>query len=91
MPKFSINSVLLLRRSYSAAVENARVQPVVTALRKATDQSGSAAVAVASATDRKEIFWMRDPKSGNWIPESHFDEIDVVELREKFLPQKFKQ
>jgi hypothetical protein len=69
-------------------VENARVQPVVTALRKAADQSSSAAVAV---TDRKEIFWMRDPKSGNWIPESHFDEIDVVELREKLLSRKFKQ
>jgi hypothetical protein len=76
------------RRSYSAAVENARVQPVVTALRKAADQSSSAA---AAATDRKEIFWMRDPKSGNWIPESHFDEIDVVELREKLLTRKFKQ
>lgn len=75
------------RRSYSSAVENARVlQPVVTALRKAADQSSSAV-----ATDQpEEIFWMRDPKSGNWIPESHFGQIDVAELREKLLSQNKK-
>jgi hypothetical protein len=75
------------RRSYSSAVENARVQPVVTALRKAADQSSSA---VATDQQPEEIFWMRDPKSGNWIPESHFGQIDVAELREKLLPQNKK-
>ncbi|XP_062154224.1 uncharacterized protein LOC133862426 isoform X2 [Alnus glutinosa] len=86
MPKVSINSVLLLRRSYSSAVENARVQPVVTALRKAANQSSSA----VATNQPEEIFWMRDPKSGNWIPESHFGQIDVAELREKLLPQNKK-
>jgi len=40
-----------------------------------------------SDNDNKEDkFWMRDPKSGNWIPEKHFGEVDAAELREKFLP-----
>lgn len=39
------------------------------------------------AVEQKQTFWMKDPKSGNWIPESHFQEIDVVELREKLLPK----
>ncbi|XP_018809885.2 uncharacterized protein LOC118343657 [Juglans regia] len=80
-----ISTLLLMssRRSYSVAVENARVhEPVVTTMRKAAE-SGSA----VAAEQTKEIFWMRDPKSGNWIPESHFDDIDVAELREKLLPR----
>ncbi|KAL2243154.1 UNVERIFIED_CONTAM: hypothetical protein Sindi_0433400 [Sesamum indicum] len=36
----------------------------------------------------KEVFWMRDPKTGNWLPETHFGEVDVVELREKLLSKK---
>lgn len=38
--------------------------------------------------DRDE-FWMRDPKTGNWVPESrvgHY-EADEVEQREKLLPK----
>lgn len=74
------------RRSFSVAVlENIRrVQPVTTATRKAAESSG------AEATEQKENFWMKDPKSGNWIPESHFGEIDVVDLREKLLPRQKK-
>jgi len=37
--------------------------------------------------NKEEKFWMRDPKSGNWIPEKHFGEVDAAELREKFLPK----
>ncbi|KAK4741469.1 hypothetical protein SAY87_025057 [Trapa incisa] len=29
--------------------------------------------------------WMRDPKTGYWMPEDQFDKVDVVGLREKFL------
>lgn len=36
----------------------------------------------------KEIFWMRDPKTGYWIPENQFDAVDVVELREKHLSKQ---
>lgn len=41
-----------------------------------------------TAVEQKETFWMKDPKSGNWIPESHFGDIDVAELREKFLSKR---
>lgn len=34
------------------------------------------------------VFWMKDPKTGNWMPENHFDEVDVAELREKLLSKK---
>ncbi|XP_041020314.1 uncharacterized protein LOC121261935 isoform X3 [Juglans microcarpa x Juglans regia] len=84
-----INTLLLMisRGSYSVAVENAsHVQPVVTAMRNVAE-SGSA---VATEQTKDQIFWMRHPESGNWIPETHFDEIDVVELREKLLPKKKK-
>uniref|UniRef100_A0A2N9EY27 Uncharacterized protein n=1 Tax=Fagus sylvatica TaxID=28930 RepID=A0A2N9EY27_FAGSY len=84
MAKVPNNTLLLLRRSYSASVENARVKPVVTVMRKGAESSGTV------AAEQKETFWMRDPKSGNWIPESHFGEIDVAELREKFLSKKEK-
>ncbi|KAM3699157.1 hypothetical protein ACB098_05G004200 [Castanea mollissima] len=84
MARVPIDSLLLLRRAYSVAVENARVQPVVTVVSKAAE-SGSTV-----AGEQKDIFWMRDPKSGNWIPESHFGEIAVAELREKLLPKKEK-
>lgn len=42
----------------------------------------------ASACNKEGIFWMRDPKTGNWIPENHFGEVDAAELREKFLPKR---
>lgn len=28
-----------------------------------------------------KVFWMRDPKTGFWIPENHFDDLDVADLR----------
>ncbi|KAK3220600.1 hypothetical protein Dsin_014570 [Dipteronia sinensis] len=82
-----INNFLLLRRSYAVAAENVRVQgggAAAAVMRKMTDlkDEGSA------SSLRKEEFWMRDPKTGNWIPESHFNEIDVAELREKLLSKK---
>lgn len=42
-------------------------------------------VEVLAHDKEKEGFWMRDPKTGNWIPENHFGDIDVAELREKLL------
>ena len=56
----------------------------MTVVRKAAKSGGTA------VERQKEIFWLRDPKSGNWIPESHFGEIDVAKLRERFLPKKEK-
>lgn len=45
---------------------------------------------VTKEEEKKGSFWMRDPKTGNWIPESHFDAVDVVELREKLLFKKYE-
>lgn len=38
----------------------------------------------------KDVFWMKDPKTGNWLPETHFNQEDVVELREKLLSKASK-
>ncbi|XP_030469022.1 protein SENESCENCE-ASSOCIATED GENE 21, mitochondrial-like [Syzygium oleosum] len=81
MAKAPINGILLLgRRSYGALAEKA------TAAARAT--AAGAMRKVADEEEEKKVFWMRDPKSGNWIPESHFDEVDAAELREKFLSKK---
>lgn len=58
--------------------------------RTSTTESGSSVNDIVAnnhdGEQMNQVFWMRDPKTGNWIPESHFKEIDVAELREKLLP-----
>nr|ADE76289.1 unknown [Picea sitchensis] len=34
---------------------------------------------------KRTAFWMRDPATGDWIPEDHFGETDIAELRQKLL------
>lgn len=53
-------------------------------------RADGAAMAVAAAeggraTKKVDVFWMRDPKTGYWIPENRFDEVDAVELRDRLL------
>ncbi|KAH7565654.1 hypothetical protein JRO89_XS09G0240400 [Xanthoceras sorbifolium] len=93
MANFSMiinNFLLLSRRSYKVAAENVRVQGggggggAAGVIRKVADLK----VEGSATSLKKEEFWMRDPKTGNWIPESHFNEIDVAELREKLLSKK---
>jgi len=31
---------------------------------------------------------MRDLATGDWIPEDHFDETNIAELRQKFLSSR---
>lgn len=45
---------------------------------------------IMPVAEKKEKFWMRDPKTGNWIPETHINEVDAEEPRDKFLPEKAK-
>ncbi|XVF25285.1 hypothetical protein REPUB_Repub13aG0200100 [Reevesia pubescens] len=85
MAQLSIKSFQIVRRSYAVLAENMKEQPVASVMRKATDLK-----AEVSADQQKETFWMRDPKTGNWIPENHFHDIDVAELREKVLSKKKK-
>ncbi|XP_016649225.1 PREDICTED: protein SENESCENCE-ASSOCIATED GENE 21, mitochondrial-like isoform X2 [Prunus mume] len=88
MAKFPVNPFVLLRRSYKVARSVQKAATTMT--RTATTESGSGVNDnVANNHDGQQmnqVFWMRDPKTGNWIPESHFEEIDVAELREKLLP-----
>nr|AAB01566.1 ABA-responsive and embryogenesis-associated gene; LEA-like protein [Picea glauca] len=38
--------------------------------------------------NKRTVFWMRDPATGNWIPEDHFGETDTAELRQKLLSSR---
>ncbi|XP_020533991.1 protein SENESCENCE-ASSOCIATED GENE 21, mitochondrial isoform X2 [Jatropha curcas] len=83
MDKLQIKKLLLLsRRSYAVATENRSMQSVLSVTGKAED--------LAEEKVKEKSFWMRDPKTGNWIPESHFGEIDAADLRDKFLNGKPK-
>ncbi|KAL1562592.1 late embryogenesis abundant protein Lea5-A-like [Salvia divinorum] len=81
MAKISSRLFLMSRRAYAVAAENVKVHSTAPAtIRKA---------AAEAAADAKEAaFWMRDPNTGNWIPENHFGEVDVVDLRSKLLSKK---
>ncbi|XP_012449086.1 uncharacterized protein LOC105772348 isoform X2 [Gossypium raimondii] len=78
MAQASIKNFQLLRllRSYAVGAEKMKMQAVA---------SEALRVQVLAHDKEKEAFWMRDPKTGNWIPENHFGDIDVAELREKLL------
>ncbi|KAI3455672.1 hypothetical protein Pfo_012335 [Paulownia fortunei] len=78
----TLNTLFSLRRAYAVAAKNVKAQSQVSIIRKVAD-SGKETKEIG-----KEVFWMRDPKTGNWIPESHFGEVDVAELREKLLSKK---
>jgi hypothetical protein len=55
------------RRTYAAAAEAvARKEPVSVAVRKAEQ-----------APRKVECSWIRDPKTGCWMPENHIDAADL--------------
>ncbi|KAL6134783.1 hypothetical protein ACLB2K_067011 [Fragaria x ananassa] len=95
MAKVPMNSFLLLSKRWlnvaaeSTSTSTAKVlaQPAVSTMRRmaTTETSHSTGGAVADEQEKKQVFWMRDPKTGNWIPENHFEDIDAAELREKLL------
>lgn len=37
---------------------------------------------------KRTAFWMRDPTTGDWIPEDHFGETDIAEQRQKLLSSR---
>ncbi|XP_022715365.1 protein SENESCENCE-ASSOCIATED GENE 21, mitochondrial-like [Durio zibethinus] len=87
MARVPMKSFQLLGRSYAVAAEKMKVPTVASVMRKRTDLKAE----LVSAEEQKETFWMRDPKTGNWIPENHFGDIDVAELREKLLSKKINK
>nr|ADE76447.1 unknown [Picea sitchensis] len=68
-------------RQYTAAAAEAMRLREVAALEF---PEGSKAVGGGGNTKRA-AFWMRDPATGDWIPEDHFGETDIAELRQKLL------
>lgn len=86
MPKAPMNSFLLLRReACTAAEENARRLQVAEPLtRRELLEPGGTGTMKTEAT-KSEVFWMKHPTTGNWIPETHFSDVDVADLREKFI------
>nr|XP_016448021.1 PREDICTED: protein SENESCENCE-ASSOCIATED GENE 21, mitochondrial-like [Nicotiana tabacum] len=93
VPLSSFNLILDLRRGYTVAAENVKGRPVTSNIRKVAESSSSSSSSSSNNIEKsvgKDIFWMRDPKTGNWIPETHFSDIDAAEQREKFLSSNRK-
>ncbi|KAL5219090.1 hypothetical protein ABZP36_019774 [Zizania latifolia] len=78
-----LSGVVSSRRCYGvyARAMNARASD-------AAARTDGAAVAAAAAAARKDVPWMRDPKTGCWAPENRGDEVDAVELRNRLLNYK---
>nr|GLL23277.1 protein SENESCENCE-ASSOCIATED GENE 21, mitochondrial-like [Ipomoea trifida] len=74
------------RRGYTVAAERVKAQ----AVKRAAVES-PAAGEKAAAEKEAAAFWMRDPKSGNWVPETHFDDVDPADLRKQLLPRNCKK
>nr|AWJ68106.1 late embryogenesis abundant [Cleistogenes songorica] len=80
----SVVSSLVYRRSYSVVQARAVNVHVLSATTEAGRVDGAAADGVR--VTKKDVFWMRDPKTGCWIPENRFeDDVDAVELRNRLL------
>jgi uncharacterized protein (DUF2147 family) len=53
-----------------------------------SDVAAAVAAAAAAATAKRDVAWMRDPKTGCWAPENRVDEVDAVDLRNLLLNYK---
>nr|WIW57644.1 late embryogenesis abundant protein LEA74 [Pinus tabuliformis] len=75
------------QRSYTTSVgEAATSSPREGVIAEvASHQQCKAAEVKEEAQRKNKVFWMRDPATGNWIPEDHFGDIDIAELRAKVL------
>ncbi|KAG9459787.1 hypothetical protein H6P81_004295 [Aristolochia fimbriata] len=66
------------RRCLSSAAEAAR-KPAAT---------GFPAMRSEYSEATEKTYWMRDPKTGCWIPENRFGEVDPADLRAKVIFNK---
>ncbi|PAN49256.1 hypothetical protein PAHAL_9G437000 [Panicum hallii] len=73
------------QRSYGVYTRAVNVQGSAAAAVGRAPTDGGAADGGGRATGNKDVFWMRDPKTGCWIPENRFQEVDAVELRNRLL------
>ncbi|EER92160.1 hypothetical protein BDA96_01G367700 [Sorghum bicolor] len=88
----SFVSSLICRRSYGVYATAVNVQHASAAAAVAATPMAKtdvvAAAADASRAKQDDKFWMRDPKTGCWIPENRFQEVDVVDLRNRLICHK---
>ncbi|XP_047312176.1 uncharacterized protein LOC124915497 [Impatiens glandulifera] len=84
LPIIINNGSRLLLRSYCATASSEK--ELVKMHLTAVSSSATKKVNTEKMKDCKNVFWMRDPKSGFWIPETHFEEVNVVDLRNQLLP-----
>ncbi|XP_020110299.1 protein SENESCENCE-ASSOCIATED GENE 21, mitochondrial-like [Ananas comosus] len=90
MSRAPINMFLSLsgRRGYAVAATREVVSSSAEKAVRTTTISGDGGGGVVAAEPKKEICWMPDPRSGNWVPENRFDEVDVAGLRAQHLSKK---
>ncbi|KAF1863624.1 hypothetical protein Lal_00030692 [Lupinus albus] len=75
------------KQYYTVVAESLRFKVTATSVVGKGKLSESGSVN-GSASSVNKVFWMRDPKTGNWVPENHFGEVDAADLRKKFLPKR---
>lgn len=69
------------RRSYGVYARAVNVQASAASVAMAKTD----AAAERATKKQQDRFWMRDPKTGCWIPENRFEEVDVVDLRNRMI------
>jgi hypothetical protein len=76
------------RRAFSAAAAAVRKEPVEVAGKTRPATAADKAAAAAAKMEEEESFWMRDPKTGCWMPEKHLHDVDAADLRARLLFSK---
>ena len=69
-------------------MEGARV-PSAAALPPAAAKIAAESGGGSAAKLEAVVFWMRDPKTGYWIPENQIDAVDPADLRAKLLSNRY--
>ncbi|KAK1287128.1 hypothetical protein QJS10_CPB19g01989 [Acorus calamus] len=86
-PRVSIKNILSIsKRSYSAV--KTKEPSTKTQASVATAASSMSTAKTTTNGHKGQIFWMRNPRTGNWAPEDRFEDVDAVELRNKILFKK---
>ncbi|KAJ1296910.1 hypothetical protein BS78_01G337800 [Paspalum vaginatum] len=82
-------SGLLCRRSYGiyarAAANGVHVVSAAGAMGRPDVAAADAAGSGRASGNKDTSFWMRDPKTGCWVPENRLEEVDAVELRNRLI------
>jgi hypothetical protein len=75
------------RRTYSAAAAAVvRKEPVEVATKASLPAKATDKAAAKANKEEAESFWMRDPKTGCWMPETHMGDVaDAADLRARLL------